>query len=74
MTTPTTRAIAWYTAHRSTIAAALPLTIGPATYTAAFCDCMDTWVARASSLPSPLAEAYICRPLRTIREALKNAA
>ena len=64
------RAIAWYRANRPRIAAALPLTIGPATYTPAFCPCMDAWVAMAEALPPPLAEAYICRPLRAIREAL----
>lgn len=73
MTNPNTpAAIAWYTTHRPRIAAALPLVIGPATYTAAFCDCMDAWIAQADTLTPALAEAYICRPLREIRRKLSE--
>jgi hypothetical protein len=74
MSTPSTpAAIAWYTTHRPRIAAALPLRIGPATYTARFCECLDRWIAQADTLTPALAEAYICRPLRTLKEALRNA-
>lgn len=70
-TTPNpTAAIAWYRANRSHILSALPLTVGPATYTPVFCDCMDRWVAIADTLTPHMQECYICRPLRAIRASL----
>jgi hypothetical protein len=69
--TRTANAIAWYRANRDRISAALPLVIGPATYLPSFCDRMDTWTVMAESLPPNLAECYICRPLRAIREKLR---
>lgn len=74
MTPPNTpAAIAWYSRNRPRIAAALPLKVGPATYSPRFPECMDRWIAVADALPPALAECYICRPLRTIREALADA-
>jgi hypothetical protein len=65
-------AIAWYRANRDRIAAALPLRIGPATYTPSFVACMDSWIALAPTLTPTLAECYICRPLRAIRAELSG--
>ena len=61
-------AAAWWHRNRAAIVAALPLTIGPKTYNVAFPACMDRWVAQSDTLPPPMAEAYICRPLRQLRE------
>ena len=69
--TRTATAIAWYRANRDRISEALPLVIGPATYLPTFCDRMDTWAAMVETLPPSMAESYICRPLRAIREKLR---
>ena len=74
MTPPNTAAaIAWYTRNRDRIAAALPLTVDGATYLPDFCRYQDGWNEVAADLPPALAEAYICRPLRQIKEALTDA-
>jgi hypothetical protein len=59
---------AWWATHRSRIVAALPLTLGPTTYTTAYPDCVDRWLAIADSLPPPLLEACLLRNLRRIAQ------
>lgn len=68
---PTTRR--WWSAHRPRVAAAMPLRVGPATYTARFPECMDRWLTMADDLPPVIANAYIRRPLTVIRKALTDA-
>ena len=63
-------AAAWWHRNRAAIVAALPLTIGPKTYKTEFPARLDAWISMTSSLPPPMAEAYICRPLRQLREHL----
>jgi hypothetical protein len=65
--------VEWYKSNRDRISAALPLTIGPATYSPSFIDSMDTWVGMAPTLSRTLADAYICIPLEKIQAALGDA-
>jgi hypothetical protein len=63
--------LAWYRANRDRIVAALPLVIGPATYTERFPECLDAWLA--IDLTPAMTDAYILRPLRQVRAALEQS-
>ncbi|MBW4484914.1 MAG: hypothetical protein KME14_20455 [Tildeniella torsiva UHER 1998/13D] len=68
------RALGWLAANRETVAQALPLTVGPATYLPGCLEKLDYWVGlyHQGQLNNHLATAYVLNPLRALYRGVNH--